>query len=215
MLSRFLDKLQRKFGRVAIPNLMNIIVGGMAIVFIIDMIAPVDLYSTLSFSTQGIRDGQLWRLIMFVFLPPNSSLIFIIFSLYFYWMIGSSLEGAWGAFKFNVFYLTGVIGALLSGLVTGYATNSYINMSLFLAFAILYPNYEIRLFFILPVKMKWLALLDAAFFVFMLIFNTWPGRIAALVSLLNIILFFGMDAKRAIEQAIRRAKWRRGMRRRD
>lgn len=205
---RWLNKLERKFGKFAIPNLMNIIVFGMAIVFAVDtFINPeyqFNLSSLLYFDRDLIFQGQIWRLITFVFLPPDSSLLFIIFALYFYWMIGSGLEAQWGSFRFNVFYFTGVIATIISGLITGYAFNTYLNLTLFLAFAILYPNLQVLLFFFIPIKIKWLAWIDAILLAVTCVFNTWPGRIALLVSVANLLLFFWHDIIYEIKMFFRR-----------
>lgn len=197
-LKNKLRKLEYKLAPYAIENLMTIMVGAMAIVFIADLAVAstgrdLSLYSWLMFNRDAVMAGQFWRLFTFIFLPPDSSIIWIIFSLYFYWMLGQALEREWGALRFNLFYLCGIIGALLSGLITGYATNSYINLSLFLAFAIYYPNYEILLFFILPVKMKWLAWFYAATIIFEFVLSGFGGKLAILFSLLNVILFFYGD----------------------
>ena len=207
-----LQKLQRKLGRYAIKNLMMYIVGTMTAVFVIDFVMPINLVGMLAFNLSAIMQGEVWRIITFIFIPPNAGLIFIIFALYLYYMIGTALENQWGAFKFNVFYLCGMVGTIIAGVITGFATSAYLNLSLFLAFAILYPNFEIRLFFILPVKMKWLALINAAFLVFSLIFNTWSGRAAVLASILNIILFFGKDFINIIKRSHRKAQWKRNIR---
>ena len=74
--------------------------------------------------------------------------------------MGSTLEREWGALQFNFFYLAGIIGALISGIITGYATNDFLNLSIFLAFALYYPNFQLYIFFFIPIKMKWLAWLD-------------------------------------------------------
>ena len=145
---------------------MTIIVDGMGIVYLIDLVlypmANFSLSSVLTFNRDAVLHGQIWRLITFVFIPPNSNILFILFSLYFYWLIGRSLENLWGAFRFNVYYLCGMIGTILTGLITGYAINNYLNLSLFLAFALMYPDYQGMAFFVLPVNMKYLALIDAA-----------------------------------------------------
>ena len=139
-----MNQANRRFGRYAIRNLMTIIVGGMGIVFLVDWVMGPRLGITLSsylyFDRALILQGEVWRVLTFVFLPPDSSLLFILFALYFYWMIGNSLENEWGSFRFMVYYLCGVLGTILSGFLTGYAVNDYLNLSLFLAFALLYPD---------------------------------------------------------------------------
>lgn len=190
-----LDRMERKLGRLAVRNLMSVIVGVMALVFILDYLFAVRINTLFSsyliFDREAVLAGEVWRVITFTLLPPNSSVIFIIFSLYFYWMIGSVLETEWGAFKFNVFYLCGIIGTIAAGFITGYATNYYLNMSLFLAFALLYPEFELRLFFAIPVKIKYLAFVDLVLFVIDLITLPWAYKAAIIVSLANVMLFFG------------------------
>jgi hypothetical protein len=101
---------------------------------------------------------------------------------------------------------------MLAGIITGFATNEFINMSLFLAFAIAYPEFQIMIFFVLPVKVKYLAILYGIYFLYMLIYNSWGGKIALLISLINIALFFGGQAKDRIVQVRRRMKWKKNYR---
>ena len=126
----FLDKMNRKFGRFAIRNLMLIIVCGMATVFLLDFYLTtakgISFSSFLMFDRAAILQGQVWRILTFIFIPPDSSIVFIVFSLYFYWLIGSALENQWGAFRFNVFYLCGMLGTIIVGFITGYALNNYL-----------------------------------------------------------------------------------------
>ncbi|MDD3334370.1 MAG: rhomboid family intramembrane serine protease [Eubacteriales bacterium] len=198
-MMKWLDQLERKTRRFAIVHLMNYIVFGMALTFIADFMG-LGFSRMLSLNMAAVARGQIWRLVTFVFLPPNTSLLWILFSLYFYWMIGSALENQWGSARFTLFYLTGMIGNILAALLTGYADNMYLNLSLFFAFAALWPDFEIMVFFILPVKMKWLALLNAALFVWQLIVGTWSTRAVIFFSLLNVALFLGGDLFNRIKQ---------------
>lgn len=190
----WINKLDRKFGRGGIPHLMYYVTATMLAVFLIELLFPqLGIAGWLYFDRTLILQGQLWRLITFAFLPPSSSVLWIVLSLYFYCLIGNALESEWGTFRFNIFYLCGLLGNILAGFITGSAVNSVLNLSLFLAFAILYPNYQVMLFFIIPIKVKYLALLDAVYFAVQLIFGSWTVRLAVVVSLLNILLFFGGD----------------------
>lgn len=213
---KFLDRLSYKYSRHAIENLMLYIVIGMAIIFISDfLLLPqigFSLSSLLTFNKAAILSGQIWRVFTFIFLPPDSSTIFMVFALYFYWLIGSGLENAWGAFKFNVYYLVGILGTIVAGLLTGYATNYYLNMSLFFAFAALYPDFEVLLFFILPIKIKWLAILDAVYFLISFFTTGFGGKIALLVAIANFLLFFGGDFIDRIKAFIRKRKFKRDFR---
>ena len=215
MRPSLLERLERKLNRYAIRNLMLYIVIGMAAVFVIDMVvAPVTGFSAsrwLSFNRPAILRGEVWRVITFIFIPPNSSPLFIIFSLYFYWMIGTGLQNQWGSFRFNLFYLCGVIGSAIAGFITGATTNVYLNMSLFLAFALIYPDFQVLLL-ILPVKVKWLALIDAAMLLLMLVTGSWADRLALAMSLANLALFFWRDGYLTIKNAYRRYQWKKNWR---
>lgn len=202
-----------KIKRHAIRNLMLYIVFGMGGVYLLDFfLSPALGYypsSFLVFDLGAIMRGQVWRFVTFIIYPPSSSIMFVVFTLYFYWLVGTYLENYWGSFKFNLFYFCGMFGTMLAGLITGYATNHYINLSLFLAFAITYPNFEFLIFFILPVKAKWLALIDGLLYLYLFIYNNWQGRVALLFSLLNIFIFFSGAIKQIIYNAYRRAQWKR------
>lgn len=209
----WLNKLNRKLGKFAIPHLMYGLSFIMLAVFVLDLLLPgLHLSSWLVFDRALLAQGQIWRLITFIFLPPDSSIVFIFFSLYFYCLIGNALEREWGSFRFNVFYLCGMIGTILGGLITGGATNVFLNFSLFLAFAALYPDFQLMLFFFIPIKIKYLAILDGLYYIAMLIFGTWPIRIAIVFSLLNVLLFFGGDFFKNIKQQAGYRKTRRNFR---
>lgn len=197
---RIPDKVQRALRKFTISGLMNYIVGAMAVVFVLDLVLPINLYGMLALTRGGVMAGQIWRLLSFVVLPPNTSLLWILFSLYFYWLIGTVLENQWGTFKFNLFYWVGIIGNIIACMITGYADNTFLNLSLFFAFAALNPNHEVLVFFILPVKMKYLALLDAALYVYQFIVGGATVRWMIVFSLLNVILFLGGDLLNTIRR---------------
>lgn len=210
-----LDRLERRYHRFAIRNLMLYIVIGMAAVYIIDyIVTPMTGFSlqrVLQFNRNAIMRGEIWRLVTFIFMPPNSSLLWIALSLYFYYLIGTGLQNQWGSFKFNLFYLCGMLGSVVAGMITGYSTNTYLNLSLFLAFAVIYPNFEVILLF-LPVKVKYLALLSCLPLVLSLIQGSWSSRLALLMSLMNVVLFFWRDLYQSIKNAYRRYQWRKNWR---
>ncbi|WMJ76270.1 MULTISPECIES: rhomboid family intramembrane serine protease [unclassified Sedimentibacter] len=190
---KWLNKLERKFGRYAIPNLMHYIIGITMAVYIAQYILNISLYNYLVFIPDLIIKGQIWRIITFIFIPPATSIIFIVFVMYFYYMMGTTLENEWGSFKFNMYYLFGMAGTIIAAFLTGAGTSAYLNLSLFLAFAYLFPNLEILLFFVIPVKVKWIAYLDWAFFIISLIFGTISTKVAVIASLINFFIFFGGD----------------------
>ena len=186
----------------------------MALVFVCNLLFPqANLLYYLAFSPALILQGQVWRVFTFVFLPPDSSLLFIVFALYFYYLIGTSLENAWGSFRFTLYYFIGMLGAIIAGFLTGSATNSYLNLSLFFAFAAVYPDMQVLLFFLIPIKVKWLAIIDAVLFAVQLIFADWATRAAVIASLANFFIFFGPALFTRLKNYRRREDWRRQMRR--
>ncbi len=199
----WLDRLEKRFGRFAIKNLMTYIVAINALVFLLEtIITGGTLTNFLILDPSLVLKGEVWRLVTFIFIPPSSSMIWIIFVLYFYYIIGNGLEQEWGSFKFNLFYFFGIIGTAAATFITlgfgeiGYGTATYINLSLFLAFARIYPDYEVLLFFILPVKMKYLAWLNWFFFGYTILTASLPLKIAAAAAILNYFIFFGKDILR-------------------
>ena len=120
--------------------------------------------------------------------------------------MGTALENRWGSKRFNLYYLFGILGADLGGMLFGYGTNYFLNLSLFLAFACLYPDFEILLFFVLPLKIKYIAYLDAAYLVYLLISNPWGARASMLLSLLPFFMFFGRDLYLGAMRLVRRLR---------
>ena len=165
MFEKLLSRGERRFGRYfGIPKLMMILCIGMGVTYVADYLLAaynISLSYYLMFDREAIFHGQIWRLVSFIFMPPSSSPVFLLISLMFYWYLGTSLQNTWGTFRFTVYYLCGMLGAILAGLITGYATNTYLNLSLFLACAVLFPETEVNLI-IIPVKMKWLSLAGCA-----------------------------------------------------
>lgn len=192
---KWIYRLEYKYGRYALENLMFYIVAGMGVVFVMEYILPffninVSLYSLLYFDMDLIKQGQVWRIISFVFLYPDSFVLLMALAIYFYYFIGKSLENAWGSFKFDAYYLIGVIATIIGGIIMGTTTNYYLNLSLFFAFAVLFPDEQFMLFFIIPIKAKYFAYVDAVFFIIELIVAPWAYKIALLISIANFFLFF-------------------------
>ena len=206
----WLDKLERKFGRYAISNLMYYIIIFYGVGFVLNFVNGSFYYQYLALDVGAILHGQVWRLMTFIIQPPSDSLIFIVFAMYLYYMIGMQLERAWGAFRFNVYFFSGMFFHILAAFILYFVMGVslpmsawYLNMSLFFAFASLYPDMEFLVFFILPVKVKWLALLDGLYFLYAVVQAFLPAygggvfgivykanAVAAVVSLLNFLIFF-------------------------
>ena len=203
--------------RFGIPNLMRVIVIGNVAVYVLMLLTQANDANALSFLTfnlNALLHGEVWRLVTFVFVPAYSSPFALLISLYFYYWIGSTLERQWGTAKFNLYYISGalltVLGVVLASLITGnpYLTaagTGYVNLSMFFAFAFLFPDTTELLFFILPVKMKWLAYLDGALFAFDIIkaigAHNWAGVVLPIVALLNFAVFIWPEVHYLKERA--------------
>lgn len=203
--------------RFGIPNLMRVIVIGNVAVYVLMLLTQANDANALSFLTfnlNALLHGEAWRLVTFVFVPAYSSPFALLISLYFYYWIGSTLERQWGTAKFNLYYISGalltVLGVVLASLITGnpYLTaagTGYVNLSMFFAFAFLFPDTTVLLFFILPVRMKWLAYLDGALFAFDIIkaigAHNWAGVVLPIVALLNFAVFIWPEVHYLKERA--------------
>ncbi|MGL4774255.1 MAG: rhomboid family intramembrane serine protease [Clostridium sp.] len=196
----FLDKLERKFKKFYIHNLMfYIIITNAFVYFLRQMDGFQNLTASLALIPSKVLEGEVWRLISFVFIPPNASLFFIFFVLYFYYIAGSGLEHEWGGFKFNMYYFCGIIVTIIVSMVTKIpvADATAINLSLFLAYARINPNMEVLLFFFIPLKIKYLAWFNWAIIIYqsyiMISASYFIGLLVVIAPVVNFILFFGRD----------------------
>lgn len=212
LIDMILDPIENNLGRFAVKNLMLYIVGGMALVYLADLFVSANkdlgfsLLQMLSFDSSLILKGQVWRIFTFIFVPEFTSIFYIIFELYLCWMIGTALEREWGSFRFDAYYLTGVIGCIIAGFICGASSVSYLNMSLFIAYALFFPNAEFLMFFFLPIKAKWIAVVDALLIMYMLLISPLRLKIVILFSLLNLFLFFGKDIYTELRMFIKRSR---------
>lgn len=174
--------------------MLYIIIGNALVFLLAQTDRGLTIVNYFVFYPELILKGQIWRLITFILIPPTSNLFSLVLTLYFYYMVGSALEQEWGVLKFNVYYLTGVVLTAVYSLLSGaMASSFYLNLSLFFAFAMLFPNFQVLLFFILPVKIKYLAYLDAALFLLSIVLNRFPGNLLPLVAIANFFLYFHRD----------------------
>lgn len=207
---KIINKMQRKFGRYAIPNLMAYIIGLNVIGFIVLSIFP-DFLVYIYFDMSLILKGQVWRLISFLLIPPafppsltgggiGGYINMMLFCLI-YWMIGNTLERVWGAFRLNLYMFGGILLHIIAGIIVSLAMNrgfflstAYLNSSLFFALAAMYPDMQFYFYFVIPIRAKWLAIINGAFYayeIFQGIQNgNWASVIMIVVSLLNFIIFF-------------------------
>lgn len=218
---KFLNKLERKYGRYAIRNISMVLILCYAAGYIFELV-NTDMILLLYLNPYLILRGQIWRLFTWVLVPPESFSFFTLIMLYFYYSIGTSLEHTWGAFRYNVYLLSGmlftVIGSFLllgyiyltagqipaqmsmggmNGMLAGYLyfggfSTYYINMSIFLAYAMTFPNMQVLLFFFLPIKVKVLGIIYALMLAFSFFTSSVAGKFVIGASLLNTLVFFLM-----------------------
>lgn len=209
---KLINKLEKKFGRYSISNLIHYIiilyVVGLAFnLFMPDFYGAGGVYQTyLSLDIQKLFHGQIWRLFTFLIMPPDSgNIIFAAIELYFYYILGKTLENIWGSFRFNLYYFSGIILSIIVAIIvylfTGFSINlglTYVNRSMFFAFATVFPNMQFLLFFIIPIKAKYIAYLNGAwiFFDIFQYFRYFGFEIGLaytmfiLIAMANFLIFF-------------------------
>ena len=221
-MKNWLDKMERRFGRYAIRNLTMYLLAGYAIGYLLSFTMP-QLLTYFTLEPALILKGQVWRLLSWVIIPPNDNIIFVIFMMLLYYSLGNTLESYWVAFRYNVYIFSGilftVIGAFivngLIGGITGFGSlysTYYINMSIFLACASIMPDYQLLLYGIIPIKMKWLAILDVVLLAVDAVQGGLIIRIVIIASLLNFIIFFFCNRNlrgHSPKQAARRKKFQK------
>ncbi len=215
-INRWLYKMEYKYGKYAISNLMAYVTSTMLVVYLFSMFTNVNVNYYVALISDLVLRGEVWRLVTFIFTPPStSSPIFLFISLYFYYMIGSVLEQHWGKMKFNIYYLLGMLGVIIGSFISGYGDSSFLNTSLFLVFAHLFPDTQFMLFFMVPIKAKYMGYISWALLILQFIFAPIPQKLSILFSLLNFFIFFGKDFFNKIKQEIvyynRRKKYKRSV----
>ena len=216
------NRLERHFGRFAIHNLALYLIGGQIVFFGLSLLGRFDVRRIMLWPA-AILEGEWWRLLTFPFVPPVSGqvsmtgAVFLALSWYFFHMISQALENYWGTFRFNLFFLIGgVLTVAVSFLTPDYATGyEFFAVSVFLAFAFLNPDFEHYLFYILPVKIKWFALVAWLGFAYAFVTGDWNARFAVLAATGNFFLFLGGDVvdrirtgRRHMQQQVRRTAFR-------
>lgn len=193
-----------------IPNLMLYIVLGTALVYLMsDIAGNSGLYNMLYFDRAKILQGQVWRLITYPLTFSAGNLLLTAVSLFCYYSIGRAMENVWGTLRFNLFYLTGVLMMdIYCMLFGGFASVTYLNLSLFLSYATMYPDAQFLLFFIIPVRAWIFALVDLAITVWDVIMLSFPVfyfpyNLFPLLAIANYLLFFGKDVLNVIPRSWR------------
>ena len=226
-----MSNFEKKFGKYAIKNLSLILIMCYACGDLMKWINPGFFTYLYLNPYEIIHHFQIWRLLTWLIVPPDSFDFWTLLMLYFYYSIGTSLERTWGTYRYNVYIFSGILftaagafilygvssllGAQSLGLwmtVDGYITyptmfsTYYVNMSIFLAYAATFPDYEVLLFFILPIKVKFLGIIYGAMLVYQFIVGYGTSsalfyynlgiRFVITASLLNFVVFFFTSRKK-------------------
>ena len=212
----FFDKLERKLARFAIPNLTLYIVvlyvGG----FILQMTNPGFYLLKLSLNMERIFAGEVWRLFTFVIYPPTTQVFMFLLGLFILYNLGTTLERMWGRFYYNLYIFLGlfflVLASLLAYLIGGWIlmlTPDNLYMTLLLAFAMTLPEMQFLLYFIIPVKAKYLAIFYVALMIYQFVRGGWGTRISIIASFANALIFFFVikNPARRVQQVFRRREY--------
>lgn len=238
-----MGKLERKFGKYAIKNLSLILIIFYAVGYLFSLYPKLNpIFDFLTLNPALILRGQVWRLFTWLIVPPSSFSLTTLITLFFYYSIGHSLERAWGDWLYNVYIFAGflftIVGSFLILLfvfittkdysvassfmnaTSYYFSTYYVNMSIFLAFAATFPDAQVLLLFIIPVKVKWLGFLYAGLLIYEFLVSNWILKIVILASLLNfVVFFFAQKSKRfgsprmRMHQAVRRREFNKDIKR--
>ena len=197
-----LDRLERKLGRFAVPNLMKYICVMYALGFMIQISAPEFYYYYLDLDPEAILHGHIWRILTFLIFYPAStgfgSIFWAIIGIMVYYSIGRTLEYLWGNFRYNFFFFSGVIlynvAGILIYLVTGVSLQlnpTYMGFSIFLAYALTLPDTVFYLYFSIPIKAKYLAVLETLLYLYLLVVSpSLGGKLSIVLSFANVLIFF-------------------------
>lgn len=229
----FLTKLERKYGKFSIPNLTLILIAGFVLGYFIEIFAPEAL-SIISMDPEKILHGQVYRLITWVVIPPQSINIFVVIMLMFYFHVGRTLENYWGDFRYTLYIIAGIIftdiGMMVTylimaamgqaSLLSAYAayglygaSTYYLCLSMFLAYAFMFPDLQVLYMMIIPIKVRWLGYLDIAYLIVTIVQyglnQYYTGMVTVIMSVLNFIVFYMMmKGKNRVTPAHRKRKRR-------
>ena len=216
-LNEAIDRFCAMHPNLAIPGLMRYVVAVNAALFALSMFAGYGTLDFLAMNPERVLHGELWRLVTYALLPTSGGLMLLIQLMFYYWL-GQTLEHMWGSAKFTFYYVSGVLltaaGCMLAYLVDGISVSvwgsEYVNLAMFFAYALSFPDAMVRIYFLIPVKMKWLAALDALYFAAGIfryaVAGYWGMALLPLVAILNFFIFFAPDFGRGADQIIARGR---------
>ena len=211
---RWPAKLERRLGFLAIPNLTIGIILVQSVAWVAMQTNPA-LAGGLVLAPELVRSGEWWRVFSFLLMPPASHPLWLFFAFYLLWLMGTALEREWGDFRYTLFWLLGWLASVALAMLVpgGVVTNAYLTGSVFLAFAALYPEFQILLFFILPVKVKWLAAVTWVLYLLALAGGIadrdWAAVAGVAAATANFFAFFGRDVVGLVGRNHRQMKRKR------
>jgi hypothetical protein len=216
---KWIDRLDAKLGRWAVPNLTVFLIAGQVLMYVVSS-APEpfgpQVLENLDFMPDKVVAGEWWRVITFLFTPPSTNVLFAFFFWYLFYLFGTTLEENWGAFRYNVYLLLGYLASVTMAFVTWStlgtggqaATNAFLYGTVFLAFARLYPEFTMYIFFVLPIKARWLATFQWIMYgVTFLFANAWLVRALVVAAVFNYLVFFGRDIVRDMRHRHRKMQF--------
>jgi membrane associated rhomboid family serine protease len=214
----FRKNLESRLRRWAVPNPTAIIIAGQVVLFLLQMAREAgqiggDPFAMIYLDPGRVLQGEVWRLVTFAFVPPQTALIWAIFGWLIFYFFGTTLENSWGTYRYNVFLFIGLIANIAAAFVAwgmgalAIADNGFLYGTVFLAFARLYPDFVINLFLILPIRIKWLALVAWIGYGYAFVVGGWMGRMLIIASLTNYLVFFGREHFRDLKQSHRRRSY--------
>jgi len=206
-----INSLETKLGRFAIPGLVNVLAGFQVVVWVMLLLQP-EFFQFLLLDRNSVLSGEVWRLVTWAFIPSTASPIWLFLMVWVMVMIGGALEQAWGAFRVNLYMFGGMASVVIGAMIFGYnPVGVTLYTTLFFAFAMLYPNQELLVFFILPVKVKYLGMISGALLLLEFIRAPMDGRLAIAFSVANFFVAFGPSVIKGMshraEVSQRRAKF--------
>ncbi len=234
-MGNFINDLERKYGKYAIPEMTKIIIITYIVGYLFYFFKATDF---VSFDPYMITHGQIWRVFSWVLMPPSAPGIASIIMLLFFFSIGTAMERTWGDFRYNLYIFSGIIFTIIAAFAMyfiarlgiqaegveylmysqalGYrialcVTTYYISASVFLAFAATYPDVQVMLYFLIPIKIKWLGIIDLVYIFLQLLIVSWYGKIIILASLLNLIIFYFMAMSKRTKNMRRKSDFRKSM----
>lgn len=200
-----IDRFCALHPRLGVPHLMRYIVACNAVIYILSLFDRSGLLlNTLAMDPASVLHGQIWRVVTYVLIPTGGG-VWLLVSLFFYYWLGETLENMWGATRFTVYYVSGMlltaIAAIIAYFIDGISWPlygaSYVNTALFMAYALTYPDAMVRLYFIIPIKMKWLAVVEAVLYAINIVryavAGLWGLALLPIVALLNLFVFFSPE----------------------